>query len=810
MPTLHRFVGAGTGVLQVSASLDGDPAARQDEPVPAALEHHEISTSYRPPRVAVLTYAGSSWQAWAREALSAVSAIWGGEGFVLIPYGREGEIDPGLLAQLRHYDPDYLAVYAPGELIWSALSPEALSDRLSNDGDVADCDSMAPAAAAIAAATAGAECELLRGFTDGLPIPQYLRLRAVGERLPPQLLAATALTSPVAAQVARTHWKSSAALFAAFITGKPPIGPAEDSEPAAPPSDLIRWIASRDSSHAPDALTWFANMVLSSRSSDLQPWFDAIDDGLTWWGNETQPATVTASVGDTADDFALAVLLDRLHGQAVWITTPMLEQPAESTALAAGLAGRMATDPFERPAYLASASMSADELEAAVRVLGSLVRDAGLEDAEERLRGSDLPIRAPQRRLLVAAHADRRTTFPFLIERDGTAVLAHEPTLPLPSTASPLLADAERPGWLVDAAIDHPQSPRGRGTVPGSLQADGRATWVNLRDAKDGITFDAAFTGYLPPETPLEQRMARPRLQFLGLMPWVQQTAIRGNMRATLSRPGQLADLVADRLGGRGAFRQLVVSSRGRMLRAFQAEEPSEGGRVRLRRDAAYESFLTFDALLAQGSTPDAAALRDDLDELLRSSLLTRGFMLNCGECRTVQFTPIERVGRTYPCTRCGALNSLTGDRWHRAGSEPEFYYDLHPAMRTILKDSGDLTLLLGNRLARLAEEYSDLAEVEFAEEGAGKPSFEIDLIAHRDGDLVIGECKEGDLGGGQTRQQLIAKRLDAAELLRADRIVFGTALPEWPTGDQDAVRTLASSRGIKAQIDFIADLRRH
>lgn len=775
--------------------------------MPAALEHHEVTTSYRPPRVAVLTYAGSSWQAWAREALAAISRVWGGEGFVVIPYGARGEVAPALLLQLRRYDPDYIAVFAPGEATWAALSPETLNDRLVND-DIDERVSVAPTVAAIAAATVGAECVLLHGYTDGLPIPDYLRLRAAGETLPPQLLPLPPIALPPAAQVASTQWNSDAALFAAYVTGRPAMGADEEAQPPAAAADLIRWTASRENSRAPEALAWFARMTLSSRSSDLRPWFSALDDDLIWWTDDAYPARVTASYGDAAEDFALAVLFDRLHGQALWITTTMLDEDAERLSLAEGLRDRMTFDPFERPGLLATASMTAAELDHAIAQLRSIVHVAGLEDAEERLHASTLPLSAPIRRLLITTHANHRTTYPFLITTDGTATLAHDPLLPLPPNVLSFLTDSHRPAWLVDATIDRPQAPYGRGTTAKHLHAAGQATWADMRDGRDGITFDAAFTGYLPPETPLQHTLARPRVQFLGLMSWVQQAAARRHMRATPSRPGQLSDLVSDRLGGRQALRQLVGSSFGQGLRLFLAKEASGAGHVRLRRDAGYESFLTFDAFLAQGTITDPDILRDEFDAMLQVGILSRGLMLDCGECGTLQFTPIDRAGSSFVCSRCGATNALVADRWKRNRSEPEFYYDLHPALRTVLRDSGDLPLLLGSRLARLSVDYNDLSEIEFTAAGAKKPSFEIDLIAHRDGDLIVGECKESSLGSGAQRKQLIAKRLDAAELLGADRIVFGTALPEWPQRDVDAVHAMASAHRIDLPVDFIADLR--
>ncbi len=63
----------------------------------------------RPARVAVVFDGGDDWGYWARLAIYAVSQVWGGAGFILIPH-RDGEVESSLLRAVAAYDPDYVVL----------------------------------------------------------------------------------------------------------------------------------------------------------------------------------------------------------------------------------------------------------------------------------------------------------------------------------------------------------------------------------------------------------------------------------------------------------------------------------------------------------------------------------------------------------------------------------------------------------------------------------------------------------------------------------------------------------------------------
>ena len=63
----------------------------------------------RAPRVVYLVPAGQDWTFNAPLALSEVTRLWGGAGFVVVPVSA-AEVHPALLAALRAYDPDHVVV----------------------------------------------------------------------------------------------------------------------------------------------------------------------------------------------------------------------------------------------------------------------------------------------------------------------------------------------------------------------------------------------------------------------------------------------------------------------------------------------------------------------------------------------------------------------------------------------------------------------------------------------------------------------------------------------------------------------------
>jgi len=179
---------------------------------------------------------------------------------------------------------------------------------------------------------------------------------------------------------------------------------------------------------------------------------------------------------------------------------------------------------------------------------------------------------------------------------------------------------------------------------------------------------------------------------------------------------------------------------------------------------------------------------------------------------RTAAFYRIELAGEKNTCLRCGAPAYATDAR-RSEKQEPEWFYDLHGAVRELLEQNGDVPFLAGKALAAPARTFEDIAELDFLRPGEEDPD-EIDIAALVDGRLVVGEAKcVATLGASKKANKAIAKLLRIGNLLGADEIVLATTAPgPWEEREtMQLLKAIAGEKwrfGRKPQLRLITDLR--
>ena len=92
-----------------------------------------------------------------------------------------------------------------------------------------------------------------------------------------------------------------------------------------------------------------------------------------------------------------------------------------------------------------------------------------------------------------------------------------------------------------------------------------------------------------------------------------------------------------------------------------------------------------------------------------------------CSECERRAFYRIDLLSETNTCPRCGAPAYVTAARRSEQG-EPEWFYDLHGAVRELLEQNGDVPFLAGMELAATARSFEDIAELDFRRPGDETP----------------------------------------------------------------------------------------
>lgn len=159
--------------------------------------------------------------------------------------------------------------------------------------------------------------------------------------------------------------------------------------------------------------------------------------------------------------------------------------------------------------------------------------------------------------------------------------------------------------------------------------------------------------------------------------------------------------------------------------------------------------------------------VRTLLDRLLQHGALRRGLVLGCASCSSKHFVAIDDVGQVNRCPRCSDRSPLTRDRWRTPDDEPTWFYELHGALRDLMKQNGDVPLLGAAYFAANAQTYDDLVETRIDLQST---STEVDLIAVVDGKLTVGEAKKAAKAKVGTQ---LSKLVTAANQLRADRVAL-------------------------------------
>ncbi len=154
--------------------------------------------------------------------------------------------------------------------------------------------------------------------------------------------------------------------------------------------------------------------------------------------------------------------------------------------------------------------------------------------------------------------------------------------------------------------------------------------------------------------------------------------------------------------------------------------------------------------------------------------------MTKSSACRRVSFVAVDELGRRNRCVRCNSKTPLVQIAWINRKDEPEWFYDLHASVGGLINGNGDVPIMAGVYLAGLGKRgFADVPELDFVSKRP-RPD-EIDLIAHSNNQLVVGEAKCVDYIGEtpRKRQDAASKFIRVAKFLHADQIVLlssGTA----------------------------------
>lgn len=761
--------------------------------------YHSARIGLRAPRVAVRFDVTDKWQSKFGLAMSMGSGLWGGYGFIYVPHGA-GKIHPALARILAAYDPDYLvdALWTHGDLEamdpgWHArhcqgwpIDPEKSTARL------------APHLGAVMHAGLGDDvganlCSPFRG--PG----QVRRMRVLSQesegtvRSVAAVLGNTSRRADFVVPEGLDPLLTLALGMRVGYPGKPPLPLGREAD------GVTERLPHRYVSHVLSAVQDRTGLELDA--GRVTAW-ELTRAGLVQVYKPRPPGRAVAVIGSTAEDLALAVALDRMYGATIWVPVEWTQEPGLRPALLTGYYSLMnAAQRADHPPIVTSISLSGDQLNAVVQASwpppvqtwrgdgdgnGDTVSLHG--DQPEVVPSDQLDLHAPAH--LACAPGDYGLSFTSPTRADGRGGFEFLLPIPVHTPSSDELSGPQRPFWETDVEADYPGMPAGRNLGAPAILADGGAhPSAILRSGRDGISFSPMNMLFVPSGATLEQSVARPRLRVPGLRGWIEALAAQDqpDTEVQLSQAGRRAMILTRLWGSRSAVAWDLLALND-FLREFKASGSSDasayadGDGVRL---APNEGYLTFPAALRTLPGMENGEIRDRLNRLLHMRVLQRGLVVPCSECERRAFYRIDLLSESNPCPRCGAP-ALVSAAWRSERGEPEWFYDLHGAVRELLEQNGDVPFLVGKALAVGSRAFEDISELEFRRLDE-KPD-EIDVAALVDGRLVIGEAKSiATLGNRRAANLAIAKLIRVSDLLGADEILLATTAPgPWKNNETD------------------------
>ncbi|MFF4371745.1 hypothetical protein, partial [Streptomyces sp. NPDC001594] len=303
---------------------------------------------------------------------------------------------------------------------------------------------------------------------------------------------------------------------------------------------------------------------------------------------------------------------------------------------------------------------------------------------------------------------------------------------------------------------------------------------------------------------PLAGRLAAPRLSWPAIGRLLQHAAAAQTTAIRPSAAGKRAAIAERLLGSRTELEQLASSPGWPVLRAFTSKTAA----WELPSDSAWELksglVLSWDAVAAYKQEEwDEHARRAELDRWASQGVIRRGLVLGCCHCPIYEFYPLAEITQAYSCRRCGGENSLIQGRWKSPIPEPSWYYELHPAVRELVENDGDVPLLATQFLRTQHWARPALVCEEFEVLRSGNPFVEIDFALATLDQVWLGEAKSGDVLGSSPKEQKreACKLIEGCVALGAGGLVLATSKPGWSDATVQMLQHEVQGRRVASRV---------
>lgn len=791
--------------------------------MPEAVEFHQIHVGVRPTRVAVRVGSYEGWEHSALRILEVLSATWGGAGDIIIPGDDAGVTHEQLWTAVELFDPDVWATHVATYRGYQLKDPDGYErfldaeiDELNRDNDERRGDRRAQ----------------LHEFYTREPLSQWEPPASFWERARSRLAPSWDRQYGHAERIRDDELPTGLLVDVTQLSPLPDRIVVAKTDHLPIPARLL--IASRFGALAPSARASLEERGVSIQDvsiseDDLARVVGACWGGSRWPGVELQkqlaerlgfavdddsgyvalsalqehgPFAMTmiglaqfmrpvpvrhdwplvVVVGDTADDFALAMSFDRCMGPSHWLPPSLLGADTVGILMTA-LGMPRQRDDRHRTIHVTSCSLDHAALEP---IVARMARERGID----KVRIS-LPVPVPNHRPLTVADthlASRLEDELFVGGTTGRGIRAQ-----LPSGV-----EARNPvqlSWWNDVVrFDHQLPPRW--PLNEHVVARSGAWRSRARVTREGIAFHSHPLGFISGSLRLDQVVDNPRLRFLDAKDAFEVLSAEAGIELVESPAGRYTARTTELWGGLAALtsdmqRPLVR----RILDAFQSKAPSgkaPGNYILERR------YLSVSDL--QESTRAVEELSEYVDRFLHTGLLRRGLCLACPQCGSFAWYDADDVGQNFRCVRCRTSTVIDSEVVRGAGAEPTWYYALAEVVYQACRANFNVPVLALHQVAGTSHSVLGMTdhEVRFPDD-----SVEIDLWGIVDGRIVLGEAKSvGVLEASAAKRRKKASRLRrAADSLTADILVLATAASSWSPSSVQAIDDAFA--GARCQIDW-------
>ena len=739
-------------------------------------EYLEVIRRVRPPRIATLIPDSTNWHEDVISLFNIYSRTWGGLGDIIVPYSQDGTIHEAIFNGLREYDADYFV----GQGGWSFPDTvnnkilENLSPFLDRYDDTSWRSSLLH------------QDEYL--ITDMCKLSNQssylMNIELVDMPLPLQVLIRS-----ITGGISDAHRKSfpkeiyvlkdikvgiqdlETSLRFVFFNVMPQIWTQE--------IDNLRLRETIYASiHGTVPPKIFGQLALSMTAH-----------GCKWYSdNILHPMNpMLLVIGDSFNDFAYALLMNRLGHFASWIPVNVSNSlPDINDKYLTALRNIFREFIFGTASVkkVVCTSLSLTEIEVLDQI--NLLYETDQRSSCVIEYSDPLAVEPSKLQFLLDDKFFQvESRQPFL---DGT-LLGEIPPLTPNFVEDKILDDCI---WILDVVASSEDGNGYRLPTRSILNklADSKASIVNqVRVSSTGVSYRSHLLRALPIGTPLMQRLVRPSIRLPSADEVFQELAKRHNLKLHLSANGRYNQITVALWGGLDKLAADLLNKTSRNLfdkwivgkNNPNYQDPTPGFIPHDRR-----FFNLCDAVEATQAT--AEEIRELFDRYLTRSIIRRGLVLRCCRCLYTTFYPIDDFGHSFACSRCESNNLLNKNSWHKDHLEPIWFYELDEVVYQTLHLNGLVPLLALQRLSQDAKSFSFMHESEVT--GGNTQIMEVDLWAIKNGEIILGEAKSNNVlsNGKKEEEKQCARLAEVSEKFTADKFVLATSSTSW---DDRTIKTM-------------------